>query len=54
MLFFFKIKQLKLPENSTEATLTGMTRVGVAFEGTDKVNIIKPKGKARFWHFGRR
>ena len=54
MLFFFKIKQLNLPENSTEATLTGMTRVGVAFEGTDKVNIIKPKGKARFWHFGRR
>jgi hypothetical protein len=54
MVFFFKKKDLNLTEDSTEATLTGITRDGVAFEGTDKLSIIKPKGKACFWHFGRR
>ena len=53
-IFFFRTKQLNLTEDSTEATLTGMTRDGVAFEGTDKVTIIKPKRKAHHWHFGRR
>ncbi len=52
MIFFFVKKNLNLTEDSTEATLTGLTRDGVAFEGTDKVTVIKPKSKARFWHFG--
>ena len=54
MIFFFKKKDLNLTEDSTEATLTGLTRDGVAFEGTDKVIVIKPKSKVRFWHFGKR
>ena len=54
MLFFFWIQSLNLDENSTEATLSGLTRDGQAFEGTDTVTIIKPKGKAKGWHFGRR
>jgi hypothetical protein len=52
MIFFFVKKNLNLNEDSTEATLTGLTRDGVAFEGTDKVTVIKPKSKVRFWHFG--
>ena len=54
MLFFFWIQSLNLDENSTEATLSGLTGDGQAFEGTDTVTIIKPKGKAKGWHFGRR
>jgi len=54
MVFFFKIKQLNLTVDSTEATLTGMTRYGLAFVGTDKVTVIKPKFKAPFWRIDRR
>jgi hypothetical protein len=54
MLFFFMVQSLDLDENSTEATLSGMTRDGKSFEGTDHVTIIKPKGKAVGWRFGRR
>jgi hypothetical protein len=54
MLFYFWVQSLDLDENSTEATLSGMTRDGQAFEGTDSVTIIKPKGKAIGWRFGRR
>jgi hypothetical protein len=51
MLFFFKIKKLDLDEDSTEATLSGKTREGKFFEGTSKVNIEKPKRKAKGFHF---
>jgi hypothetical protein len=54
MLFFFRVQSLNLDENSIEATLTGMMKDGKSFEGTDKVTIIKPKGKAVGWHFGKR
>jgi hypothetical protein len=47
MLFFFWIKKLNLDENSTEATLTGKTKDGKSFKGTDKVTILKPKTKAK-------
>jgi hypothetical protein len=47
MLFFFWIKKLNLDENSTEATLTGKTKDGKSFKGTDKVTILKPKSKAK-------
>jgi hypothetical protein len=55
MLFFFRVQKLvELNEESTQATLTGMTKDGMPFEGTDKVTIIKPKGKAKGWRFGRK
>jgi hypothetical protein len=54
MLFFFRIKKLNLDEDSTDATLSGLTSDGDPFEGTDKVTIIKPKGKAKGWGFRRR
>jgi len=54
MLFFFMVKSLNLDENSTEATLSGLTRDGESFEGTDKVTIIKPKFNAPFWRIDRR
>jgi len=44
MLFHFKTQDLNLTEDSTEATLTGMTDDGQPIEGTDTVNIV-PKGK---------
>ena len=46
MLFFFKIQDLNLTEDSTEATLTGETIPPgrTPIEGTDTVNIV-PKGK---------
>lgn len=40
MIFHFKTKELDLDENSTEATLTGETKTGQLFEGTDSVNIV--------------
>lgn len=43
MLFHFKTKDLNLSNNSTEANLTGVTKMGQLFEGTDSVNIV-PKG----------
>jgi len=49
MLFFFRVNELNPDEISTEATLRGMTTDGDSFEGTDKVTIIKPKGKANGW-----
>jgi len=54
MVFFFKIKKLNLDEDSTEATLSGKTKEGKPFEGTDTLSIEKPKRKAAGWHFGRR
>jgi predicted outer membrane repeat protein len=55
VIFFFMIHKLVgLNENSTEATLTGMTKDGKPFEGTGTVTIIKPKGKAVGWSLGRR
>jgi predicted outer membrane repeat protein len=55
MLFFFRVQKLvELNEDSTQATLTGMTKDGKSFEGTDSVTIIKPKGKAIGWRFGKR
>jgi len=54
MLFFFWIKNLNLDEDNSEAILTGTTKDGKYFEGTDKVTIIKPEGKAKGWRFGRR
>jgi hypothetical protein len=55
MLFFFRVQELiELNEDSTQAALTGMTKDGKSFEGTDIVTIIKPKGKAKGWRFGRR
>jgi parallel beta-helix repeat protein len=55
MLFLFRVQKLvELNEDSTQATLTGMTKDGKSFEGTDSVTIIKPKGKALGFRFGRR
>ena len=54
MLFFFMVKSLNLDENSTEATLSGLTRDGEPFEGTDSVRIVKPKSKALGRCFGKR
>lgn len=54
IVFFFRVQKLDLDEDSTEATLTGLTRDGKSFEGTDKVSIIKPKGKAWGWRFGKK
>jgi len=51
MVFFFRVRNLDLDENSTEATLRGVTIDGDSFEGTDHVTIIKPKGKAKGWRF---
>jgi hypothetical protein len=53
MVFFFKIKKLNLDEDSTDATLTGKTKEGKPFKGTSKVNIEKPKCKAKGWRFCR-
>jgi hypothetical protein len=54
MLFFFKIRQLNLDEDSTEATLTGKTVDGVSFKGTGSVTIYKPKSKAESgWKWAR-
>jgi hypothetical protein len=54
MLFFFRIHDLDLDENSTEATLTGKTVGGASFKGTDKVTIYKPKRKAKsLWKWAR-
>jgi parallel beta-helix repeat protein len=47
MLFFFKIQQLHLDENSTDSTLTGKTVDDVSFEGTDSVTIYRPKYNAK-------
>jgi len=44
ILFHFKTQDLNLDENSTEATLTGMTYGGQTIQGTDAVNIV-PKEK---------
>ncbi len=41
LLFLFPIHDLKLTEESTEATLTGKTLDGKAFEGKDKVQILQ-------------
>jgi len=40
MLFHFKTQDLNLTEDSTEATLTGMTDDGQPIEGMDTVNIV--------------
>lgn len=40
MIFHFKTRELTLDEFSTDATLTGLTFGGVAFSGTDLVNIV--------------
>jgi hypothetical protein len=53
MLFFFRIKKLNLDEDSTEATLTGKTKEGKSFKGSNKVSIEKPKCKAKGWRFCR-
>ena len=44
MLFHFKVQDLSLTEDSTEATLTGATNIGQPIQDTDTVNIV-PKGK---------
>jgi hypothetical protein len=49
MLFLFRIQDLDLDEDSTEATLAGVTIEGESFEGTDSVTIYKPKCKAKSW-----
>lgn len=46
MLLFFKTQDLQLDENSTEATLIGMTYDETDITGTDSVNIV-PKGKKK-------
>jgi len=43
MLFHFRTEQLNLDQNSTEAVLTGKTIEEVAFEATDKVQIVPVK-----------
>jgi len=43
LLFLFPIRNLKLTEESTEATLTGKTLDGKAFEGTDTVQMVQHK-----------
>jgi hypothetical protein len=43
MLFHFKTQELNLDENSTEATLTGETKDGIAFQATDVVQIVPAK-----------
>jgi parallel beta-helix repeat protein len=54
MLFFFKVKQLDLDQNSTEATLTGKTVDGKSFKGTESVTIHNPKWKtASFWKWAK-
>ena len=40
LVLYFKIPELQLDENSTEATLTGEFTDGVFIQGTDTVNII--------------
>ncbi len=44
MVLHFKTQKTGIQASDTEATLTGETVGGVAFEGTDTVNIV-PKGK---------
>ncbi len=46
MLFHFKIKELELTKENTEATLEGATFDGIQIIGTDSVKIV-PKCK---WH----
>jgi hypothetical protein len=48
MLFHFRIQELiELDEESTEATLTGKTFEGTAFEGTDSVSIVSEGAKKK-------
>jgi hypothetical protein len=44
LLFHFKTQEMNLDQDSTEATLTGITYDGRIIEGTDTVNIV-PKDK---------
>ncbi len=44
LLFRFDTQDLNLTEESTEATLTGMTKDEIDIQGTDSVNIV-PKGE---------
>jgi hypothetical protein len=43
LLFHFKMQELNLAEDSTEATLTGETWIRQPIQGTDEVNIVKGK-----------
>ena len=48
MLFHFRTQELvELDEDSTEATLTGETSDGIAFKGTDSVNIVSKGAKKK-------
>ena len=40
LLLYFSIQELNLDENSTEATLTGVTYDGTLIEGTDMVDTV--------------
>lgn len=46
MGFHFETQELNLDEQSTEATLIGLTYGGMPFQGKDTVNIV-PKGKGK-------
>jgi hypothetical protein len=48
MLFHFRTQELvELNEDSTEATLTGETSDGMAFKGTDSVDIVSEGAKKK-------
>ena len=47
MLLFFKTQELNLDEDSTEATLTGVTKNGEKIVGTDEVRIVPHKKKKK-------
>lgn len=40
MIFNFRIQELDLDQDSTEATLTGQTTQGILIEGSDEVQIV--------------
>jgi hypothetical protein len=46
LVFHFKMEELELDENSTEATLTGATWDETPILGTDSVNVV-PRGKGK-------
>jgi len=46
-VFHFKTQELNLNENSTEATLIGVTYDGLPLEGTDTVNIVPENNKKK-------
>jgi hypothetical protein len=40
LLFHFRTQDLQLTSSSTEATLTGETAAGIAFQGTGLIHVV--------------